>query len=664
MSTTPLGIYELKISMSTIIPGQRQDITFNRSMLYNPENKSQSSVGLSNNPLFTFEVRYPIDKINKSYDSIIEFFFNKQAFETVLRAEEHKIGNKPPAVNDPDYIKYCNDKNDITTHNIMAMLSLLFPTRYPVINDIKDSYSIHKGTPDLKTLLFNPLTNHRFSYLKIGSETYTTQKVIWKNDMMNHPDYREFLMNKNRGFSSKKSSNEFLNNFQEGSTSNDDKREIINGCYNSSCTEPNVIYTGVDFVGTTSIVEIYVMMDFIKGEVNKSNMKSIFCSLFGEITGKGLEDMYKRASSIVKTNSHYVDTNRYMFSVKDMKNINTDDKQDVKTTNDAEYMKMENEYNALSEYVRRAFDTACGALDHDTRFNESLKVFKFGKKELLVKLKMDSDVFKAIEGFEISGKRFADRDLNALISRITRNARDIENRMNMSYDAKRDFEILNLAKLKILLLEQLIKIYPGGGGSRPPGKKATIVLSPAEVQRVGLEFHNAIITKDILKLRELCDEWAGNRDVLNFPNTIGDLAPIQTVCDIGFTDGLKELINTSGVDVNIHEHDTPTALWIASFKGNIADVKILLAVPKLKIDHAPISTMITALGIAEKKAKGGLSVFKEVVNALRSAGASLTPDNNKTINGGFSKRVRHLSNKIRRSRRNKKRLRKITKRRR
>lgn len=476
MSTPSLSVYELRINISTIIPGQPKQTTFNRSMLYNPESKTQSSFGLSNNPLFTFQARYPTANIAKSYDSIVEFFFNKQVFETTLKNEPRIDAVAPPDTKNAsgnysdEYNKYCEEKNDITTHNIMAMLLLLFPTRYPVINDVHDSYSIHIGSSNLKPLFFNPLSKNRFSYLKIGSETYTTQRVIWKNDMMNHPEYREFLINASRGYPGKKSTNEYLNNL---TISSNDRRKQIQVCYDSSCEEStHKIYTGVDIVGSSKTAEIYVMMDFIKGEVNKSNMKSIFCSLFGEIAGNKLEKLYKELTATVKVNPHYVDANRYMFSLKDMKTINVEDKPDTKTSNNAEYMKIENEYNKISDYARQAFEDACNALQYDTRFTDSLNEIKFDIKKLLLELKQgqmrDLETFKAIESFR-SGKRMTNNELNRLISRITTNARDIENRMYVSHNMGRDNNLLNLAKLKIMLLEKLKDLYPTSVGRIPGG---------------------------------------------------------------------------------------------------------------------------------------------------------------------------------------------------
>jgi len=318
MST--INAKELRINLSTIIPGQTT-ISFNRQMLYNPENTTSSSNSLSSKPFFTDQVKYPIDKISASYSSIIDFFFNVDIFDSIL-SEELKKGE-------------VHDKNDIIDHNIMAMLFLLFPTRYPVINDVKNSFDMFRGFDPLKTLFFNPLNRAPFSYLKIGSETYTVQKVIWLNDFLNHPRYRSVLFNPRINMPNTSSSNEDFEKFRK-STSSADLKDDIKGCYMNSCIEPRKkIYVGVDIESSTNSCEIQVMMDLIKGEINNSNINSIYCPLFGEITGNKLAEIFNSFTTNKKKadlHSHRVDTNRYMFSVKDGKSITTEVKDAVNET--------------------------------------------------------------------------------------------------------------------------------------------------------------------------------------------------------------------------------------------------------------------------------------------------------------------------------------------
>ena len=74
------------------------------------------------------------------------------------------------------------------------MLEILFPTKFPVINDIHASYDFLKDKQSTRAFWFNPFQTHYFSYLKIGGGTYTIKKTVWLNDMLNHPVYRKMIV--------------------------------------------------------------------------------------------------------------------------------------------------------------------------------------------------------------------------------------------------------------------------------------------------------------------------------------------------------------------------------------------------------------------------------------------------------------------------------------
>ena len=90
--------------------------------------------------------------------------------------------------------------------NIMLMLIILFPNRFPLINNITESFEsmINKKTyqisiKDAINIYAEPtLYPHSlYSYLKIDGKTYTTTQLIWLNDVYNHPTYSRLIRNYN-----------------------------------------------------------------------------------------------------------------------------------------------------------------------------------------------------------------------------------------------------------------------------------------------------------------------------------------------------------------------------------------------------------------------------------------------------------------------------------
>lgn len=96
------------------------------------------------------------------------------------------------------------EKNRIIDSNIMTMLQLLFPTSYPISNNITSSFNkiiIGKEPFEFRWTDLIPgflktyidLGIDQYSYLKIDSKIYTITQVIWLNDIYNHKDYSELV---------------------------------------------------------------------------------------------------------------------------------------------------------------------------------------------------------------------------------------------------------------------------------------------------------------------------------------------------------------------------------------------------------------------------------------------------------------------------------------
>lgn len=175
-----LDVQQLKITISTNVP-EIQSVEFTSSLLYHPDYKS---IKASNRyPYITSSRDYPVTVLKgMEYDKIIDFFFNKKTFTKMLTSSEY-----PPTVKTPE-----TDASAIYKMNIMTMLELLFSTKYFVVNNVHQSLDIVLNKSPSNSIFYNPMTT-QFSYLKNNNKPYTIKKVVWLNDIVNHPKYRELI---------------------------------------------------------------------------------------------------------------------------------------------------------------------------------------------------------------------------------------------------------------------------------------------------------------------------------------------------------------------------------------------------------------------------------------------------------------------------------------
>jgi hypothetical protein len=166
--------------MATNIPNSTP-IEFTRSMLYHPEYKNLTGSGTY--PYITDEVEYSnIDAL--TYPEIVDTFFNRNKFINMISNARGNSDNRGKL-----------DKQQILENNVMTMLRLFFPTKYFTVNNHKQSIELLE--PGIAThynggIFYNPLKTMS-SYVKINGKPYTVTEMIWLNDLLNHPIYRELL---------------------------------------------------------------------------------------------------------------------------------------------------------------------------------------------------------------------------------------------------------------------------------------------------------------------------------------------------------------------------------------------------------------------------------------------------------------------------------------
>lgn len=162
-------------------------VLFTKDMLdvSEQDKKEGEKLNLETYPLFTYKVEYPLDKLRSipNFQDRINVFFNKNRFNNMIL----KNGANPT-------LKTENEKLLRMEKNMIAMLEILFPTSFPVIDNLHTSYNYLKSQVSL-----NPIyADHMFSagmssHINIDGSSKTIKKVILYNDIVNHPKFRELI---------------------------------------------------------------------------------------------------------------------------------------------------------------------------------------------------------------------------------------------------------------------------------------------------------------------------------------------------------------------------------------------------------------------------------------------------------------------------------------
>lgn len=234
-------ITQLKLQVDISVPDSKPFLLTSDRIMYTGSKK------LELYPMFTDSVPYPYSYlIRQKYDKIVEFFFIKSSFMSILKistsANVTQNSNKKRTVRKTKLEnKKQNGGKTMTENgerngekNFKMMLSLLFPISYPTTNNIHDSYSIVTSQiiwannsesdmiippdemqttkqidpvkqidPDEKNKttnfygmirnLFSNTGPQKMSYIKYENKEYTVTEIIWLNDFLNYPTYTDLL---------------------------------------------------------------------------------------------------------------------------------------------------------------------------------------------------------------------------------------------------------------------------------------------------------------------------------------------------------------------------------------------------------------------------------------------------------------------------------------
>lgn len=207
-----MEIEQISIILDTNIQG-KNDVQFTRNMLLDTEKDDAQSIDdskLEMLPFFTSNRKLPKETLSSmSYSEITRFFFDRKTFQKYMKSVPYVP------------LESSNNGDDIVKYNVMTMIELLLPT-YPYIKNIYSSidelpvggienpvtesnmftgwFSAPKKDQPKHRLIIKDVIHSKIANptknpisLLIDREQYIMNEIIWLNDVLNHPKYREIF---------------------------------------------------------------------------------------------------------------------------------------------------------------------------------------------------------------------------------------------------------------------------------------------------------------------------------------------------------------------------------------------------------------------------------------------------------------------------------------
>ena len=217
----PVSALYIQIDTNTGPNGDSNIQLFKRGMIKMPRMNTPPLL-TSEYPFFTKHVRYPSSIERKDWKTKYEFFFNRVLFIDRLRKE---IARNPDIYKERLTSRDETESNELyewmqetEKHNVMVTLRALFPIPEAFGKTLKHSYNhILKNDMNSRVIWdvnvrsavnifgfmykFGIANKEKEEYfLNIGGKRYEVDDVVWENDVINHPVYREFLQSQRETF--------------------------------------------------------------------------------------------------------------------------------------------------------------------------------------------------------------------------------------------------------------------------------------------------------------------------------------------------------------------------------------------------------------------------------------------------------------------------------
>ena len=180
----------LQIMIQTNVPSQ-PNFEFTSNLIHIPEEDPPiKRERLNNYPYLCTNFRYPsVVLMSLPYNAIVEFFFNSDTMISIMnnsKVQSFEKRNKTEMER-----KYY--QTEVEEHNIQLMIKLLFPTKFLIPINLHQSIDIVLNSSTFPhSFFFNP-NQIRYSYMKLGNEVYTTSRVTWINDLLNHKHFSTLM---------------------------------------------------------------------------------------------------------------------------------------------------------------------------------------------------------------------------------------------------------------------------------------------------------------------------------------------------------------------------------------------------------------------------------------------------------------------------------------
>ena len=188
-SNLKIKYQKIEINFVTNITNDDKGLIFTKKLLYNPDINAKRFTKYSEYPYIAINKIYPLRELKKyKYVDKLDFFFNGSFMEKRMNLMSDKVNklHKEKGINE----KEAENQGLIIDENIKTMLYLLFPTAYPFINNTGNSFERKiLRTSNFTELIFFP----KYSYIKVNNDVHTVIRVLWLNDVLNHPKYYEFV---------------------------------------------------------------------------------------------------------------------------------------------------------------------------------------------------------------------------------------------------------------------------------------------------------------------------------------------------------------------------------------------------------------------------------------------------------------------------------------
>lgn len=520
-----VNVDKLVIKFNTNIPSKTEQLVeFTRSMLHIPVDPSipnTNNIILEKYPFITADVKYPRKYLSQlNYSERVDFFFNEGVFTDVLSKYAPRSSKN-------------RSKQYMFEKNVLIMLDILFPTSFPVASNVSMSRDALYGNlnityPAKQRSMFDVLSMNvgpTFSYLTINGKKYTIQRLVWLNDLLNHPLYYKLIdsyrkyrddtqTQRLRAFktllrelqTSRLSTNaklqEQINNFSdEGSSQLSALFDYVIGYYLEGNLGKNTDFSPMLDVGVSSLnvsdpsqpsKEIYVMVDLINKEVSKDNKKDVNCSYLNQQLGNQITYLWGN-SQMSDAQSWNVMKNRGVFNV-DTPGIDKPSSV-ATTTGETGSSRLVQSTPLVDNMLKMNFQTYIvdNAPDMNKRFNDYVSTYNVKYTELFDFLKNNSGYATKIYDYIQSWNKSLDTRSISLVANIQKTLGEIDGviqGLNTQYGAevnptkkdnmRRDIDLHELYKAlmtELLNNENKKKLAYAGGRRTRRNKKHRMKLN-------------------------------------------------------------------------------------------------------------------------------------------------------------------------------------------